>query len=77
MHDEVEEAHDVDDEDGEEHEVEDVLPGLGTARGVILGLDRCVEGLVLWILQRSDGCRVVPIVYEGAIQRRHEEGAAG
>lgn len=45
---EVDKAEDVGDEDGEENEVEDVLPFLDAAGGIVLRSEGGVEGLILW-----------------------------
>ena len=61
---EVEETTDVCYEDEGEDDVEDSLPGLRAARGIGLGFEGRVEGLVLWLLECVHCRRVVPIVNE-------------
>ena len=60
----VEEAADVGYEDEGEDDVEDSLPGLCAARGIVLGFEGRVEGLVLWLLECVHCRGVVPIVDE-------------
>lgn len=75
--DEVNEAKDVGGEDKDEDDVENALPPLGAAGGVVLGSERSVEALVLRNGEGGDCGGVVPVVDEGSINCAHEEGGPG
>ena len=74
---EVAQAKNVGREHGDQHDVKNTLPGLGAARGVILGFQRGVEALVLRGGEDGYGGGVVPVVDEGGVVAAHDEGAAG